>query len=68
MNIKYIFTVGCRYLALDTNSGYPYVTENYMDTRIWTSKEDALHYASLFKDPQWKLRELHGLNMSLPLE
>jgi len=64
---KYIFTKGEKYIAVDFNSGYPCETDNYMLVRVWASKEDALFYKSMFKDPKYVLRKVEGLKMSLPI-
>jgi len=68
MNKKYIFTKGDKYIAVDTNSGYPYETDYYLGVKTWSSAEEANEYYTHFKHKhKWQLRELNGLSMSLPL-
>lgn len=63
---KFIFTKGKKYIAIDTNSGYPYETDYFMNVKVWSSRDDAERYEAMFKD-NWQLRELKGLDMSLPI-
>ena len=67
---KYIFTKGDKYIGMDDNSGgYPYETESFMQVMVWNDSKAANNYYRMFVDSDipWQLRELHGLNMSLPL-
>jgi len=68
MTKKYIFTKGEKYIAVDTDSGYPYETNQYMSVKTWPNIEAATEYYNHFKcEHKWQLRELHGLSMSLSL-
>jgi hypothetical protein len=68
-NKRFIFTKGNKYIGYDSHSGgYPYETDSFMRVKVWYTKEQALRYGSNFKDKGWQLRELHGLDFSLPLD
>lgn len=67
-NRKFIFTQGSKYIAVDSNNGQPYTTDYYLNVKTWNSIDEANSYYNHFKHNQeWQLRELHGLDMSLPL-
>ncbi len=64
----FIFTKDDKYVAMDSASGgYPYITDNFMSTKVWSTKKDAEDYQKMFKDEKWQLRKLNGLDFSLAL-
>jgi hypothetical protein len=67
-NNQFIFTDMDKYIAVDSSSGYPYKTDNYLSVKVWNSVEEADSYYKHFKDKEnWQLRRLYGLEMGLPI-
>jgi len=64
----FIFTKGEKYVAMDSASGgYPYVTDNFMSTKVWSTKKEAEDYYEMFNEEKWELRKLNGLDFSLAI-
>ena len=52
-----------KYIAMDQNSGgYPYETDRWQDVKIWPTILAAQEYYSHFKNENWILWEVLGLD------